>query len=153
MLRRRSGWASRLNTEASVRKKPSIENSQVILLSAGRNSETMPDTSSEPIGGEGKSVESDETYVGGKKKNVHNGKPEPKKRPVVALVERDGQIRAQHVPDVTAKNLREVLAKHVVKFADVNRMAARLYREKRLLFPDWEKSRRVPQPEYRVRQP
>lgn len=47
----------------------------------------------------------------------------------------------------------QVLAKHVVKVADVNRIAARLYRETRLLFPDWEKNRRVPQPEYRVRQP
>lgn len=47
----------------------------------------------------------------------------------------------------------QVLAKSVVKVADVNRIAARLYREKRLLFPDWEKNRRVPQPGYRVRQP
>jgi len=30
-------------------------------------------TTSGPIGGEGKTVESDETFVGGKKKNVHNG--------------------------------------------------------------------------------
>ena len=28
-----------------------------------------------PIGGEGKTIESDETFVGGKKKNVHKGKP------------------------------------------------------------------------------
>src|SRR5882672_10033669 len=48
-----------------------------------------PETSG-PIGGENKVVESDETYVGGKKKNVHNGKPEPKKHAVVTLVERDG---------------------------------------------------------------
>src|SRR6266850_874390 len=36
----------------------------------------------EPIGGEGKVIESDETFVGGKKKNVHRGKPEPKKHAV-----------------------------------------------------------------------
>jgi hypothetical protein len=41
-----------------------------------------------PIGGPGKIVESDETFVGGKKKNVHKGKPEPKKHAVHALVER-----------------------------------------------------------------
>ncbi len=35
-----------------------------------------------PIGGDGKVVESDETYVGGKNKNVHKGKPEPKKHAV-----------------------------------------------------------------------
>ena len=61
------------------------------------------------IGGENKVVEADETFVGGKKKNVHNGKPEPKKHAVVALVERDGQMRASHVADVTAKTLRETL--------------------------------------------
>jgi transposase-like protein len=51
-----------------------------------------PETSG-PIGGENKVVESDETYVGGKKKNVHNGKPEPKKHAVVTLVEREAAFR------------------------------------------------------------
>jgi hypothetical protein len=61
------------------------------------------------IGGENKVVEVDETFVGGKKKNVHKGKPEPKKHPVVAPVERDGEMRASHVADVTAETLRETL--------------------------------------------
>ena len=60
-----------------------------------------------PIGGEGKVIESDETFVGGKKKNVHKGKPEPKKHAVHALVERGGRVRAKHVADVTAKTLQE----------------------------------------------
>jgi transposase-like protein len=47
-----------------------------------------------PIGGEGKALESDETFVGGKKKNVHRGKPEPKKHAVHALVEPGGHLRA-----------------------------------------------------------
>ena len=62
-----------------------------------------------PLGGEGKIVESDETFVGGKKKNVHKGKPEPKKHAVHALVERGGELRAKHVADVTAKTLRQNL--------------------------------------------
>ncbi len=62
-----------------------------------------------PIGGEGKTVEADETFVGGKAKNVHAGKPIPKKEAVVALVERGGQVRARHVADVTAKTVRNVL--------------------------------------------
>lgn len=61
------------------------------------------------LGGENKVVEADESFVGGKKKNVHKGKPEPKKHAVVALVERDGGMRASHVADVTAKTLRETL--------------------------------------------
>jgi transposase-like protein len=68
--------------------------------------EAATDEKPSPIGGGNKVVESDETFVGGKKKNVHNGKPEPKKYAVVTLVERDGAVRAKHVPNVTAKNVR-----------------------------------------------
>ncbi len=71
-----------------------------------------PDAKAGPLGGAGKVLESDETFVGGKKKNVHRGKPEPKKHAVHALVERGGKVRAKHVPDVTAKTLRETLQKH-----------------------------------------
>lgn len=71
-----------------------------------------PNAGSGPLGGEGKILESDETFVGGKKKNVHKGKLEPKKHAVHALVERGGQVRASHVTDVTAKTLRATLAKH-----------------------------------------
>jgi transposase-like protein len=73
------------------------------------------DANGNPIGGEGKAVESDETFVGGKAKNVHKGKPIPKKHAVHALVERGGRVRATHVADVTAKTLRSVLEKHADK--------------------------------------
>lgn len=73
-----------------------------------------------PIGGEGKTVESDETFVGGRKKNVHKGKPEPKKHAVHALVERGGHMRASHVPNVTAKTLRKAFAAHVAKGTTIN---------------------------------
>jgi transposase-like protein len=49
-----------------------------------------PDAKAGPLGGPGKVLESDETFVGGSKKNVHRGQPEPKKRAVHALVERGG---------------------------------------------------------------
>jgi len=71
-----------------------------------------PDAKAGPLGGPGKVLESDETFVGGKKKNVHKGKPEPKKHAVHALVERGGTIRASHIPDVSAKTLRKALVKH-----------------------------------------
>src|SRR5262245_13873912 len=70
--------------------------------------ETSPD-----MGGAGRIVEADETFVGGKKRNVHRGKAEPEKHAVMALVERGGKLRVRHVPDVTAKTLRRVLRKHV----------------------------------------
>lgn len=72
-----------------------------------------------PIGGEGKTVESDETFVGGKARNVHRGKPVPIKRPVVALVERGGEVRATHVADVTAKTLRDVLVTQASRKSDL----------------------------------
>lgn len=69
-----------------------------------------PEKDDEPMGGPGRKVETDETYIGGKKKDVHNGKPEPKKHPVVALVERGGALKARHVPNVDANNIRQVLS-------------------------------------------
>jgi hypothetical protein len=65
-------------------------------------------------------VESDETFVGGKKKNVHRGKPEPKKHAVHALVERGGEVRATHVPDVSAKTLRKAIDENVAKGTTMN---------------------------------
>lgn len=65
-----------------------------------------------PIGGKGKIVESDETYVGGKAYTTHKSKPVPKKHAVIALVERDGEVRAKHVSTVSIKTLRSVITKH-----------------------------------------
>lgn len=78
-----------------------------------REAMTPADTSQGPIGGGGKTIEADETFVGGKAKNAHKGKPIPPKRPVVALVERGGEVRAKHVPDVTAKTVKKVLFTNV----------------------------------------
>jgi three-Cys-motif partner protein len=44
----------------------------------------------------------------------------------------------------------KVLARHVVRLTDVNQIAARLREQNALLFPDWERGKRVPQPNYRV---
>jgi transposase-like protein len=61
-----------------------------------------------PIGGEGKVVEADESYIGGKARNKAFGPP-PKKMAVFTLVEREGEARSRHVADVTAKTLRETI--------------------------------------------
>jgi transposase-like protein len=64
-----------------------------------------------PLGGEGQTVEADETWVGGKAANRAYG-PIPPKHAVAALVERGGRLRMFHVPHVTASNLAPLIARH-----------------------------------------
>ncbi len=47
----------------------------------------------------------------------------------------------------------EVLALHVIRRPQVNGLAAKLRNAGKLEFPDWEKGRRVPQPNYRTWRP
>jgi len=64
-----------------------------------------------PLGGEGMTIETDETWIGGKAANRAYA-PIPEKRPVVSLVERGGRVRSFHVPRVTATNLHPIIARH-----------------------------------------
>lgn len=72
-----------------------------------------------PIGGDGKIVEIDETFVGGKEKNKHarkrlrQGRGTVGKQAVLSLVERDGKVRSVHVPSVSADTLRPILAEQL----------------------------------------
>jgi ISXO2-like transposase domain/Transposase zinc-ribbon domain len=81
---------------------------------AMRIREAMNPSDPAPIGGEGKVVEADETFVGGKDKNRHASKRVgirggADKEAVVALVERGGRARSFHVANVTGKTLRRVI--------------------------------------------
>jgi transposase-like protein len=63
------------------------------------------------MGGEGKFVEADETYVGGKARNRAFKEPPPKEA-VMSLVERKGQVRSFHlrVANVTAETVKPIIA-------------------------------------------
>ena len=84
-------------------------------------------------------VEADETYVGGKmrprerkewsrlKRQGVRMKRGHNKTPVMAMIERGGDVRAVVLPDVTAKNVRQVLLAHVSPDADLRTDEAPLY--------------------------
>ncbi|MGB3167087.1 MAG: IS1595 family transposase [Alteraurantiacibacter sp.] len=87
--------------------------------------EAMNDVDDTPIGGFGKFVEADETYVGGKARNKKhkqrkvsgkNLSPVHGKMPVVSLVERGGKVRSFHVANVTGETLRQALVTNVDRY-------------------------------------
>jgi transposase-like protein len=77
--------------------------------------EAARETTPGPLGGEGKTIEADESWVGGKEKNKHAsrrtqvGSGTDGKEPVMTLIEREGRARSFHIASVTAKTVRGVL--------------------------------------------
>src|SRR3954470_22182298 len=82
---------------------------------AHRIREGMRPVDAEPMGGSGKTVEADETYVGGKAKNRAYAKTLPKHEAVMSLVERGGKVRSRHIADVTAKTLKPIIVDAITK--------------------------------------
>jgi transposase-like protein len=74
--------------------------------------EAMRDGHFTVMGGEGKTAEADDTYIGGREKNKHRSKRTAKayggagKEIAFSLVERGGKVRSHHVASVTSKTVR-----------------------------------------------
>lgn len=87
----------------------------------------------EPMGGEGKAVEADETYLGGLEKNKHakdrkhQGRGATGKEAVFSLVERGGKVRSHHVRHVTAENLAPILNEQLHAASRLMTDEARVY--------------------------
>lgn len=92
-----------------------------------------------PLGGPGKIVEADETYHGKRETprdpQRHDKYRTPRlksgggseKRPIVALVEREGRARAVHMNTVTAQNIGEFLAINADKSSRLHTDESNLY--------------------------
>ncbi len=84
--------------------------------------ESLPPKTLEPMGGGGKAVEADSTYIGGKERFKHKSKRTSAvggagKEIVYSLVEREGKVRSRHVPSVSADTLRPILNEQLTKDA------------------------------------
>lgn len=82
-------------------------------------------------------VEVDETYVGGKERGIGRGLApfNSKKVPVVALVNRDGEVRSFPVERVTLKNIGPIVKEHVHEHADLNTDDSSIYYSMKPDFP------------------
>ena len=71
--------------------------------------EAMKQNGTEPLGGLGKHIEADETYIGNKKGYDKARSTAHHKHAVFSLVERGGQARSFHVDKVTAAKLDGIM--------------------------------------------
>lgn len=96
--------------------------------------EAMAPATPSPVGGEGKTIEIDETEIGGNAKNrayrkrIPGRKFGPKKHIVLSLVERDGPVRSVHVANVTAKTLRPAIVKNASRMSKLMTDEAKWYK-------------------------
>lgn len=81
--------------------------------------EAMRELNPPQLGGEGKTVEFDETYIGGREKNKHRNKratetgPKGAKEIAFSLVERGGSVRSHHIPTVNSHTLGPILREQI----------------------------------------
>jgi transposase-like protein len=93
-----------------------------------------------PMGGEGKVVEADETYFGnipeadrpkfgtrGRPFSRSSNNPHGKKRTIVSLVERGGDVRSFHVPTAHSGTVVEIVRNNIARESRLHTDESRLY--------------------------
>jgi transposase-like protein len=91
-----------------------------------------------PMGGEGKVIEADETYFGDVPEAKHptvtrRGRPFSKnsrsrrKRAIIALVERGGEVRTFHVPGAHVETVVEIVRKNIAHESRLHTDESKLY--------------------------
>jgi transposase-like protein len=95
---------------------------------AHRIREAMIDHKAGPLGGEGKSVQADETYYGNTSKRAKGYKKgHSNKQQIVALVEPKGKARAVHVKSATKITVREILVTNVSRKSELHTDESKIY--------------------------
>ena len=101
---------------------------------AHRVREAMADRDPEPLGGKGKTVEIDETFIGKPDQTFVSGngrqgkRGTATKRNVLTMVERGGRAVSVKVEDLTVQTLKTVIGKHVVLDSTLNTDEAQFYK-------------------------
>jgi transposase-like protein len=90
--------------------------------------EAMNDLNPEPVGGEGQTIQADETYYGNSSKRAKGYKKgHSHKASVVALVEPHGRVRAFHLKRATTESVREVLVRNAHRSSELHTDESSLY--------------------------
>lgn len=87
----------------------------------------MATTTTGQMGGGGKAVEADETYVGSKNRFKNKVRSGAHKHAIFSLVERDGKVRSFHVANVNVRNLKPILRGQVASDSHLMTDEARIY--------------------------
>jgi transposase-like protein len=90
--------------------------------------EAMTGMNAGPMGGEGKSIQADETYYGNSSKRAKGyRKGHSKKSGVIALVEPKGRARVFQVKSANAKTVREILVTNASRKSELHTDESKLY--------------------------
>ena len=87
----------------------------------------MRDLNPTPLGGEGQTIQADETYYGNSRRAKSYRKGHRHKSSVVALVEPKGRARAFHVKSATAETVRDILVTNASRKSELHTDESKLY--------------------------